>query len=186
MKKLILLCLVLLTTCVTPPCYHNNYLNITDYQVHVDSITPHGIKVDSSGEEVDLREIDRQVDALEECLETSIQRTCLRIKVAPDWYISECSGQQLFPCDINDQVCLDKGLTEEDLEICPCNCRATIQDENTIIVTPDLRLLRGELARMITGINNPWIPEISPCLMDRKAQDEEDISNSFVSPSFMF
>lgn len=116
-------------------------------------------------EELDQEELDRQTASLEECLEISIERECLTVKVAPDWYISPCSGQEIFPCAMPKEVCLNKGLTEEDLERCPCSCRAIIQDENTIIVTPNLFLYRGELARMVTGVNNPW-RDYSHCLLD--------------------
>jgi hypothetical protein len=127
-------------------------------------LSPQGIRVDSSGEQIDLTELDRQTNMLEDCLGIPVNTDCITVKVAPDWYISPCSGQQLFPCNVDDQLCLDKGveLTEE----CQCNCRAIIQDENTIIVTPDLYLYRTELARMITGINNPWIEGVSHCLLD--------------------
>jgi hypothetical protein len=148
-------------------CYWNGYMNITSYVVNPTTMTEGGIRVDDPEEQLDLDELDRQTDSLEECLGMTIERDCLTVKVAPDWYISECSGQELFPCEMPDSVCLspDKGLTEEDLERCPCNCRAIIQDETTVIVTPNLLLYRGELARMVTGENNPW-PNYSSCLLD--------------------
>lgn len=165
MTKCILLILFcgLLLTC-QEPCYYNSYLSITEYEEDIDLQTAKGIQVTSNNQEIDLIEIDRQVDALENCLNQSIRRECFRILVAPDWYISKCSGQELFPCRMPIKVCEDKDIiiTEE----CPCNCRAIIQDENIIIVTPNLYLLRAELARMVTGINNPWIPPIGSCLLD--------------------
>lgn len=147
---------ILLIGCLTP-CYHNDYANITNYEVISDTSTPDGISVDSSGFLIDLNEIDRLVTEFENCYGT-VNRECLTVKVAPDWYVSECSGQQLFPCDIDEAICIEQKKVTPTKE-CPCNCRAMIQDENTIIVTPDLRLLQGELARMVSGFNNPWIEE---------------------------
>jgi len=167
MKTTLIISVLLLSTQLLTcqdNCYRNGYMNITDYEVSTNLVTEKGIRVDDPLFQLDLAELDRQTDALEACLEISIRRECLTVKVAPDWYISPCSDQQLFPCDINPQVCEDKGviLTEE----CPCNCRAMIQNETTIIVTPNLYIYRGELARMITGINNPWAEGFSHCLLD--------------------
>jgi hypothetical protein len=166
MKKCIILVLTLfLFNCPDENCYPNNYPNITSYEINITNTTNTGINIDDPLEEIDIEELERQTSALEECLGVTIDRNCLLVKVAPDWYISPCSGNQLFPCNINIQECLDKGLTLEDLEECPCNCRARIQDNNIIIVTPDLLIYRGELARMVLGVNNPW-PRYSHCLQD--------------------
>ncbi len=165
MKYFLLILGIFLISCLDDNCYRNGYPNITSYEINQTGITTGGVNFDDPLEELDVEELDRQTDYLEECLELTIERTCLLVKVAPDWYYSDCSGQQLFPCDIDIQVCLDKELTLEDLDECPCNCRATIQDDNTIIVTPDLLLYRGELARMVIGENNPWL-NYSSCLLD--------------------
>jgi len=159
-------------------CYDNSYANITDYNVSPNATTPGGIEVDTSDLPANLIEIDRQTEALEACLKMTVDRDCLTVLIAPDWYISECSGQQLFPCRINPDICRDKmrrdGMAEEEIEetllVCPCACRATIQDENVVVATPNLLLYRAELARMLTGINNPWIPGISECLLDHSEE----------------
>ncbi|MFH0752469.1 MAG: hypothetical protein V1914_02620 [archaeon] len=94
-----------------------------------------------------------------------VKRDCLVVKVPDDLYESKCSDQMLFPCDVNPQACLDKGVgpTEE----CPCNCRATVQDDNYIITNPALSVFRGELARIVTTCNNPWIVEqLRGCLLN--------------------
>lgn len=177
-------------------CYRNYYQNITDYEISINSITPNGVNVDDSGFYVDLEEIDRQIDEMETCVQNalaggidlaiartqgcrdeswnyrvdfsgiSVLRECLTVKIAPDWYVSHCSEDymEIFPCDISPQVCIDKGL--EITDECPCRCRSAIQDENIVITTPNLYLFRGELARMITGCNNPWFSPISQCLVD--------------------
>ncbi|MEA3272143.1 MAG: hypothetical protein U9P90_00570 [Patescibacteria group bacterium] len=97
-------------------------------------------------------------------LEFTINRDCLIVKIASDWSVSSCSGQQVFPCDINPAVCEAKGI--EVTDECPCMCRSMLQDENTVVTTPNLYLFRGELARMVTGCNNPWFAPISQCLVD--------------------
>lgn len=145
-------------------CYDNRYMNITSYEVEPSVVTESGIWVDPSGYQVDLIELDRQVDDFEECSGFTVKRNCLTVKIASDWYVSPCSGQQVFPCRINPRVCTDKDI--EITEECPCRCRAMIQDENTIVTTPNLYLFRGELARMVLGINNPWVDGISHCLLD--------------------
>lgn len=193
----IFLFLIFVCGCNQPDCYWNNYRNITGYNINPSTETPNGIAVDTSGFDVDLEEIDRQVDSLENCLRTAfaenpfideetaelqdcridgyefrtefdpeitINRDCLVVKIATDWSVSPCSGQQVFPCNIDPAVCEAKGI--EVTEECPCMCRSMIQDENVIITTPDLYLFRGELARMITGCNNPWFDPVSQCLLD--------------------
>lgn len=180
-------------SCDCYDCYHNYYQNITNYEVNPNTITPGGIQVDTSDFEVDLEEIDRQVDYLENCMQENfsspdfevsgevldqqecwnedlspdiiVRRDCLIVKIAPDWFVSPCSGQQVFECNIRDSVCEDKGL--EITDECPCMCRSTIQDENVIITTPDLYLFRGELGRMVTSCNNPWFEPVNECLLDR-------------------
>lgn len=180
--------------CGDNDCYVNHYRNITNYDVIPETLTPNDVLVDTSGFDVDLAEIDRQIDEMEVCVQNalfdgidmptaqaqgcrdsnlnyrtdftdiSVRRECLTVKIAPDWYVSACSGQEVFPCDIPPQVCIDKGL--EITDECPCRCRSAIQDENVVVTTPNLYLFRGELARMITGCNNPWFGAVSRCLVD--------------------
>jgi hypothetical protein len=177
-------------------CYLNNYQSITGYEINPNLTTPEGISVDTSGFDVDLEELDRQIDEMEICVQDalaggidlataeaqdcrdsnwnyrtdfsdiSVRRGCLIVKIAPDWNVSSCSEEymEVFPCDMPAEVCENKGL--EVTEECPCRCRSTIQDENIVVTTPDLRLFRGELARMMTGCNNPWFRPVSRCLLD--------------------
>lgn len=163
MWNLFLILLLLLSSCHNNDCYLNNYSNITNYKVKITRHTPNGIALDDPGNLLDDEEIDRVVNEVEECLGRGVKKNCLIIKIPKDFYISPCSGKLLFPCNINKQICIDKGL--EVSEECPCHCRSIIQDENYIITTPDLENFKGELVRMITGINNPWINEdVSMCL----------------------
>jgi len=171
----------------------NNYKNITDYDVVPDVYTANGIGIDNSNNpewQLNPVEIDFMVDSLEECLNANfkanpiipediassancyrkdfsegitIVRNCISVKVPDDLYRSSCSGKLLFRCDVDPQLCLDKGL--EPNPACPCSCRAMIQDNNCIITEPTFEVFKGELARMVTSCNNPWrVGQIAPCL----------------------
>lgn len=88
-------------------------------------------------------------------------RSCLRVAVVPDWTLS-CDGtEQVFSCRIGPQRCIEKGQmpTAE----CPCRCRATIQDQTTIWITPNKRLLSAYTVTMLTGCLSPWTPTLAPC-----------------------
>ncbi len=88
-------------------------------------------------------------------------RSCLQVRLAPDWYVSKCSGEQLFPCSVPYASCAQKGLTPN--KECPCACRAMIQDDTMIIVTPNLKLYPAYLTTLLTGCNNPWTPSLAKC-----------------------
>lgn len=88
-------------------------------------------------------------------------RACLRVSVAPDWYISSCSGEQIFPCTVGEERCLEKGLAPD--PNCPCSCRAQIQDMTTIWVTPNKKLLSAYAVTLLTGCLSPWTPTLAPC-----------------------
>ncbi len=174
-------------------CYNNFYRNITSYDVEADTYTPEGIGLDNpqrQNYQLSPEEVDWQVNDLERCMNESfktdpviseedaknsyclrrefyepiaIKKECLTVKVPDDVYTSVCTGELLFECSIDPQLCIDKGLEPDPR--CPCNCRATIQDENTILTEPRLKLFRAELARMATGCNNPWVvTQLRGCL----------------------
>lgn len=108
----------------------------------------------SPEEEVAAECIGRSAAALE-------LRSCLRVAVAPDWRLSQCSGEQVFPCAIGPERCLEKG--QQPTAACPCMCRATIQDQTTIWITPNRRLLSAYAVTMLTGCLSPWTPTLAPC-----------------------
>ncbi len=163
-------------------CYDGQYDNVTSYPVHATSHTPKGIAVDG---ELDLAEIDRRTDAVEACLrarfpdgrlppellgpghclydtvELTVPRGCLTVKLAPDWHMSCTGNQQVFPCGVDPSLCVAKGLTPT--EACPCECRSAIQDQSTIVVTPNLHLYDGDLIRLQTSCNFIWIPGLVEC-----------------------
>jgi hypothetical protein len=153
------------------------------YDVDPDRITPQNIAVDSSGQAVNYFMIDVLTDKVEECLARSfpggvmpetvwgpggcrrhsfrphIRRECLTVKVAPDWWVGK-SGDQLLPWG-NGGECQEKGFGPG-----PCYFRATIQDDLTIVVTPNLKLYAGPLVQIATGCELPWSsPELSACII---------------------
>jgi len=167
--------------------YNIYFANVTEYPVIPDTYTAKMVQVDTSGLEVNLADIDRRVDEVEQCLTKrfpdgqlsnriivdahcrapsflpAVNRSELTIKIAPDWR-NGCSGQQVFPCGVDPKYCIAKDITPT--AECPCACRSAIQDDTTIVVTPNLYLLKGDLLRIITGCNFPWVPGLQECFSD--------------------
>lgn len=162
-------------------CYDDHYANVTAYTVRATQRSPSGIAVDGA---LDLGELDRRTAAVEACLaarfpdgrmpaalvaaahcltdrvELVVHRECLTVKVAPDWHVG-CAGEQVFPCSVDPALCQAKGLTPT--AACPCECRSAIQDDGTIVVTPDLRLYANDLMRLQTSCNDIWVPGLEEC-----------------------
>lgn len=172
------------------PCYDGHYLNVTGYSVSVEAETPAGVGVDPSGFAADFAEIDRRFAAVEACLAqrfpdgtlppdlvvragclsnrlpfgTSIKRECLTVKIAPDWHWSCFGPQQVFACAYPspyDDLCRAKG--HEPSEDCPCCWRGAVQNQTTLVTTPDLHLLTNDLLRVVTGCNNVFVPGLQEC-----------------------
>lgn len=134
--------------------YFNDGQNITDYPVDINTYTPGGIAVDATDTAVDLDKLDDLTSELEACLGLTINRQCFAVKIAPDWYISECTGTELFPCDFSQARC-DAFRPEGSL--CPCNCAGVIQDGNFIIVPPGLAAYKHELLHVSLGLSDDEI-----------------------------
>jgi hypothetical protein len=164
------------------------YQNQTNYKVTATQTTANGIKVDSSGQAINLSKIDRLTDEVERCLiaqfgnppivppivvmqglcqsntfDLPIKRACLTVKVPSDWFISQYeyggSKHQLLPYPAPEQGCLDKGLPAGN-----CYWRAGIQNNLTIVVPPSFYLYKDPLIRIVTGCNNPWgSPPLAVC-----------------------
>lgn len=163
--------LLALASCDPEPCFNNRFYGYTDYSINITHRTPGlNLRVDFSGQESELdvdfilKGLDKRTTELLNCLHREDQDlSCLKIKIPANWYVSECTGAQLFPCDITDWSCGMKGI--EPTENCPCACRAAIQDHDNIITAPNLELYKGELAKMLTDYWNPWAIEgIRECL----------------------
>lgn len=159
----------------------------TNYPVTVTRKTPSGVSVDDPKGELSDAVIDEAFASVESCLKRmperwsveqaninrggchrfdvplAIDRRGLIVKVAPDWYTSKCSGEQLFPCKgIGNAGCLAKGLdvTRE----CPCNCRHAIQWDVVLIVPPSAKLLKAAIAKAVTACENPWALPLKECV----------------------
>jgi hypothetical protein len=168
--KRIIFYLFLLSCNTRPPCYEEaNYPNYTQYnelpiggldQALVDSTTQNVVNCLAPLKEHWLSD--------EEASEAQCYgghaleiRSCLQVRLAPDWYVSKCSGEQLFPCNVPFASCALKGQVPT--EGCWCHCRAMIQDNTTIIVTPNLRLYPAYLTTLLTGCNYPWTKSLAKC-----------------------
>lgn len=104
--------------------------------------------------------------------DTTIHRDCMRVKIASDWHVG-CSGEQVFPCNVPIKLCEDKGIMIDphckqgqapspDCP-CPCECRSAIEQNDTVITTPDLRLFDDALMRLTTGCNFIWVAGLVEC-----------------------
>jgi hypothetical protein len=151
--------------------------------------TPKGVRVDTSGQIVDLKSIDAQIDHIDTCLTAAfgsppiiskairdaaqcdassfpmpIRREDLVVKIADNWMWSCDNTQQLIPSPPGfNASCEEKGLTPTPK--CPCSWRAGIQANYAIVVTPNLHMLKDPIIRMITGCNRIWIAPIATCAM---------------------
>lgn len=151
---------------------------------------------------VGLANLDAAIDATEACLydlpEPSpmesrgmgclwnalprvVDRTAFEILIPPNWYRSACTGQELFPCDAPTMACDEKAKIEPAVAtaaqtpaLCPCNCRATVQDDFVIVAvpnagvmnSPEQQVMRGELLRLVTACNNIWNGPLARCAVE--------------------
>jgi hypothetical protein len=171
----------------TPRYYRNGYASQFDYDIRPTMVTPAGIRVDPTGQQLDIEKIDRQVDEVERCLEEAfgdppripdevmddaecrwddldlpLHREWLIVKVPDDWLYS-CDGSQLvLPALAPETGCLAKG--QHPTAECPCRWRGGIQDDRYIVTTPAFYIYKDPIIRMVTGCNNPWYsPPLATC-----------------------
>lgn len=169
MKYLSLLLFFFIVSCQTyEPCYPElGYRNWTSYPAPDGGMDPVAAKVLKDVETclAPLKDnwISRDEQIRAECWgrQTLQLRSCLQVSVPPDWYVSQCSGEQVFPCDIGPERCLQKGLVPDGG--CPCRCRAQIQDGTVIWTTPNYRLLAATAVTVMTDCLSPWTEHLSPC-----------------------
>lgn len=180
----------LLAAFVFVACAHVPHLpSVTKYPVQTTRHTPAGIAMDDPRGELADAIVDDAFAAVEACLASKprtmsvgdtamtygmncstdripavINRAVLVVKVAPDWHVSACTGEQLFPCTVDESGCLAKpelnGIT------CPCQCRHAIQEHAhvyTLVVTPKANLLRAAIVEAVTGCANPWAGLLQDC-----------------------
>jgi hypothetical protein len=162
-------------------CYRTDQLNYTHYSFQATAKSPrYGFEIDDPKSELDLGQLDDLTARVAACVQRVGPPTddekklgdcsgdfqpeikpCLRVKVTPNWAISPCSGEQIFPCDVPQQSCTNKGLQPN--PACPCSCRAIIQDDTMVVVTPNLRIYAGQLSTLLTGCTNSWTGRLVEC-----------------------
>lgn len=153
--------LILLAAGCGAPFPLNHSPNYTDYPFKVTGHSPAGIPVDDPRGDLDLTALDAKVSSVLGCLGAGPLPREFGVKVAPDWSVSACSGQQVFPCAIGPEGCQAKGLTPT--ADCPCRCRAVVQDNAIIVTVPAMTVLPGRLVSLLTGAENPWLSEFAEC-----------------------
>ncbi len=167
--------ILLLTGCLGVDYPGSREPNYTNYKLTATYETALGVAVDDPNHQLDPVLLDQTITNVQNCLQQFVDEpltteerrrdTCgfeevafikpgFRVKVPSDWYVSVCSGAQLFPCDVPDASCLAKGRTPT--EECPCACRAIIQDGNSIITAPNLELFPAQLTMLLTGCDQIW------------------------------
>lgn len=162
-------------------CYRVLTRSITNYQFRENVVSNGGIRLDTSGYEVDIDLLDRLVGDTESCLKEqtkkrrfAITKQCLQVKIADDWFRASCAGQpQAFPCAIPDDVCAEakakRGACEQTPQFDPdkCYCGGTIQNGDTLIVTPNLATLAHELVHLVTQAPDPIPQSLAGCAQPR-------------------
>jgi hypothetical protein len=174
--------LVLLSiACPSPPHEYANrhYQDVTHYKVAVTHRTAGGVSV-SDG--LDDARVDALTDQVELCLANleepsaaakvawsclpgffgrKIDRASFNVFLAPDWTTSDDGLWQTFPCTVDPALCEAKG--QHPTPERPCACRAIVQSNFSIIVTPDLRLYASELVRLVSGCGMVWLGSLEAC-----------------------
>ena len=160
----------------------NSYTNVTNYKININVETSNGIQVDTGGFYIDLHEIDKTFDRVDQCLYNLVERNyvpvpeadcldkylrdipikkCIKIKIVEPVF-SECSEWHFLKEEAPQRLCDMKGLTTD----CPCRWRWATQDDCNII-TPPGHLgypYLYDIIKIHTGCNGFWFdPELANC-----------------------
>lgn len=160
----------------------------TAYKPAVWRTTPGGVRLSDPKHEVADALVDDLVDHVEACLmrmgeptleqkraggcyaatpwsARAVRRSDFDVVIAPDWYVSSCTGAQVFPCLVTAADCEQARRDKPELQKCsgPCACRGTVQENRHVVVAPNLELLPGTLFTLVTGCVNPWAAPFSAC-----------------------
>jgi hypothetical protein len=185
---------LLFTTGCPPPSRYpgRNFQNVTLEPIKKSEAkpTPAGILLIVNKSQQSFTDLAKLVDTktteLEACLQKNgvlakkIRRDWFGVYIPKGWYVSTCSKEQLIPSRISYKLCEAKKHDGEPIkieeecrnhthptEICPCVCnvRAAIHYNFWVVTTPNFKLFKAELARLVTNQNNPWTnKKISSCL----------------------
>jgi len=160
-----ILCLVWVG-CREPQCYPEaNYWNYTNYPHPTGEPDPADRKILEKVAEclAPLKEhwLSPEEAKEAECYGTPTLelRSCIKVGIPPTVHISACTGEEVFECNVPVESCLTKGQDGG----CPCYCRAMIQDNTVIWVTPNRKLLPAYAVTLLTGCYNPWTATLAPC-----------------------
>jgi hypothetical protein len=139
----------------------------THYSPRPDVATPLGVRVDRSGQNVDLNRVDQAVAQVEACLGRPIEAHCLRVYVPTAWqmscHVADGGHYQLLSEHPADQrACDAKPEIDGPAPGCPCLWRVLRQGA-TIIAPPDLRMLPAGIVSVATGIDDPWPTPLAAC-----------------------
>ncbi len=138
--------------------------NVTqfDFKPNRQSFT-YGIPVDDKQFLLEMDALDTMFAQTIQCLSaigevslTDLARlpTEFGVLVPTTFYVSPCTGEEVFECFVAPESCSAKGY--EPSSVCPCRCRSVIQDHRIIVTTPNMKVLPGKLVTLITGVENPW------------------------------
>jgi hypothetical protein len=168
--------------------YATAYDMLPREEVDATLVTPEGIHVDPSTNEVSAKAVDCIVDKIERCLLRKfgnppvippnvqkdamcvdstfafpIPRACVTVKVVDDWHWSCDHTDQLLKWTAPDfSGCAQKG--EVPVPGCPCSWRSGVQDEHTVVTTPSFYLFPDWFIRVYTGCLDPWAsPVLAEC-----------------------
>ena len=161
------------------PCYDSYEPNYTNYSVHRTGISSLEYGLDDPKGELDRVRLDKIVEDVKDCVAAVLPltpqeqqegecmgtptpeiRSCLTVKDAPDWHWG-CNNQEQLFGSAPIASCEAKGLTPT--ADCPCEFRAIIQDNCTVITTPNMKILAGQLTTLFTGCTNAWTGRLLTC-----------------------
>lgn len=174
--------------CKTPVRFYiQDEVHAADFPFKLSGTTPKNIAVDVGGQPINPRRIDRIVDEVETCIaqlapggvlppevvlaaacrESRVTlpfpRSCMAIKVINNWFLSDYefagSKQQLIPGWVS-MDCTEKGLPNG-----PCYRRSGIINNDTIVTTPSMYLLKDSLVKLYVNCPLPWSsPALTACM----------------------
>jgi hypothetical protein len=171
------------------PCTNYSFSNIYPaYRIKAPRLTPSGIRVDTTEENVSFEMIDRVVDSVERCILDKfpdklpsfvrepgwckfekvrpIARSCLTIKIPSTCLLSKDRTQYMLPRLAPGYLCQEKYGQDYDPKRL-CYWRSGIQEDGVVVTCPDLHMLPDPIVRHMTSCYNAWVDELAECAIPR-------------------